>query len=236
MSDIAAQSNCVSHGSLAGEFLQSLSFGALEDLFSLAGLKNYEPNRILFTEGDRSSSVEIILDGEVRLFVHAGSGRRLIFRNACAGDLLGLAAAFAGKSQCMTAQTIYPCSIASIRQEEFMGFLLRHPAACQSAGREMSRECFRNIARLRTMGLASSAQARLAGLLLEWSAAGQQTNRGRRFRVPMTHGELGDCIGASRETISRTMSDLQKDRVLELRGSLVTILDPSELETRSIGR
>jgi CRP/FNR family transcriptional regulator, cyclic AMP receptor protein len=236
MNEIAAQSHCASQSSLAGEFLQSLTVQGLENLFSLAALKNYESDKILFTEGDLSSSVEIILDGEVRLFVHSSAGRRLIFRNACAGDLLGLAAAFAGKSQGMTAQTVYPCSIASIGHQDFMAFLQRHPAACQSAARELSKECFRNIARLRTMGLASSAQSRLAGLLLEWSAAGQQTNRGRRFRVPLTHGELGDCIGASRETISRTMSDLQRDRVLEFRGSLVTILDLPELENRSIGR
>jgi CRP/FNR family transcriptional regulator len=76
----------------------------------------------------------------------------------------------------------------------------------------------------------------LARLLLEWSTGAQQTNRGRRFRVPMTHVEVGDCIGASRETVTRAMSDLQKDRVVELKGSLVTILDMSELENRSIGK
>ncbi|HLY41111.1 MAG TPA: Crp/Fnr family transcriptional regulator [Terracidiphilus sp.] len=232
MSEIAPQPPSV----VAGEFLKSLSVPAREDLFSLAALRNLEPNAIVFTEGDPPLLVHVIVDGQVRLFVHSSTGRRLILRNAAAGDVLGLPAAFTGKNYDITAQTVYPSSIASIRRQAFMDFLLRFPVACQSAARELSKECFKSIARLRTMGLASSAQSRLARLLLEWSTAGQQTNRGRRFHVPMTHVEVGDCIGASRETVTRTMNDLQRDRVLELHGSLVTILDMPELENRSIRR
>jgi len=235
MNEIATQHG-LSQSSLAGEFLKALAGRVLEDLSSLGTQRDLAPETILFSDGDPPSFVHFILDGEVRLFVHSSSGRRLIFRNACPGEVLGLAAAFTAKNQDMTAQAVYPCSIVSIRQQAFMSFLQRHPEACQSAARELSRECLRGTERLRTMGLANSAQSRLARLLLEWSTDGQQTARGRRFRVPMTHVEVGDCIGASRETITRTMSELQRDRVLELRGSLVTILDMPELENRGMGR
>jgi CRP/FNR family transcriptional regulator, cyclic AMP receptor protein len=235
MSEIAAQFRCLSQRSLPGEFLNSLAVQEREALLSLEALKSVESDTTLFTEGDPPSFVHIILDGQVRLYVHSSTGRRFIFRNAGPGDVLGLAAAFSVNNQDMTAQTVYPCSIASIHRQPFMSFLLRHPAACQSAARELSKDCFRSTTRLRTIGLASSAQSRVARLLLEWSTAGQQTELGRRFRVP-THIEFGDCIGASRETISRTMGDLQRDRVLELHGSMVTILDMAELENRSIGK
>lgn len=235
MNEIAAQLHRLSQSSVPGEFLNSLTVQEREALLCLEALKSFESDTTLFTEGDPPSFVHIILEGQVRLFVHSSTGRRLIFRNAGPGDVLGLAAAFAGNHHDMTAQTVFPCSIVSIHRQPFMSFLLRHPAACQSAARELSKDCFRSTARLRTIGLTGSAQSRVARLLLEWSSAGQQTELGRRFRVP-THLEFGDCIGASRETISRTMGDLQRDRVLELHGSMVTILDMAELENRSTGK
>jgi len=78
---------------------------------------------------------------------------------------------------------------------------------------------------LRTVGLSASAPEKLARLLLEWSENGQTTERGTRCRMPLTHGEIGEFIGASRETVTRTLSVFKSRQLIAFKGS--TLMIPS---------
>ncbi len=73
--------------------------------------------------------------------------------------------------------------------------------------------------------------AKLARLLLEWCPTGQQTDHGMRLKLSLTHEEIGECIGASRETITRTLSDFRHRRLVDLRGSTLMIPSRLALET-----
>jgi len=236
MGEVAAVVQSLPRSGFQGEFHRSLTAQALDDLLTIEELRDVDPDHVLYSEGDAPSHLYIVLDGHVRLFVISPeTGRRLIFRDARACELLGLASIFSGAVQDTTAQVVYPSVIASIRRQDFMNFLLRHPSAYRLAARELSRESHANAARLRTICLSHSTQSRLARLLIEWSRSGTWTNRGYRLHVPMTHVEVADCIGVSRETVTRSLGGLQRDRVVELRGSLMTILDMTELQNRSLG-
>jgi CRP-like cAMP-binding protein len=68
---------------------------------------------------------------------------------------------------------------------------------------------------------------RFAQLVLEWCASGHQTQRGVSFTIPLTHEEIGDCIGHSRETVSRTLADLKHRNLVDIHGS--TLIVPSSI-------
>src|SRR5579864_6685646 len=77
--------------------------------------------------------------------------------------------------------------------------------------------------RLRVFGLTGSVKSRLAGLLLEWCKDARRTKSGTQLLCVLTHQEIGECIGASRETITRLLSDLKNRGLLELHGTMLTI-------------
>ena len=76
---------------------------------------------------------------------------------------------------------------------------------------------------LRTVGLSSSAPEKLARLLLDMSENGQPTEHGTRFRFLLTHEQIGEFIGASRETVTRTLGTFKHRRLVDFNGSMLTI-------------
>jgi CRP/FNR family transcriptional regulator len=69
--------------------------------------------------------------------------------------------------------------------------------------------------------------------LLDWSVTGQTTDHETRFRFSLTHEEIGEFIGASRETVSRTLSAFRSRHLIAYHGSTLSIPDKSALETYS---
>jgi CRP/FNR family transcriptional regulator, cyclic AMP receptor protein len=217
--------------SRTGEFFSSLSVQALNDFKSLETQHSYAASEVLFQEKQLPTSILVLIEGDVKLSINSSEGKRLILRIAKPGEILGLTSALSGNSYEMTAETLHSCKIASLRRQDFLGFLLRYPAAYQSLAREMGLDFTRACAQLRTVGLSSSAPAKLARLLIEWCAGGQQTERGTRLKVSLTHEEIGECIGTSRETVTRTLSDFKKCQMVDLQGSTLMISNMVALET-----
>jgi len=224
-------SGCGSQARLDGEFFNKLSPLALNDLGALVFPSSFPAGMILFSEKDPAPGVYIVLEGEVKLSMNSSDGRRLILRIAKKGEILGLASALSGKPCEMTAETLYPAKIAPIVRQDFLRFLSRHPEVYQAVTEELSRDYTMACEQLRTVGLSSSAPEKLARLLLEWSQDGKTTECGTNFRFPLTHGEIGEFIGASRETVTRTLSVFKSRHLVAFHGSTLTIPNKAALET-----
>jgi CRP/FNR family transcriptional regulator, cyclic AMP receptor protein len=214
-----------------GEFFNSLSAAARVDLDSLIFPSAYPAHTILFSETQPANGIVIILEGEVRLSINSSEGRRLSFRIAKAGEVLGLSAVVSGKAFEMTAETMYPAKVAHITRQQFLQFLNSHPAAYQTVAVEMIRTFNVACEQLRMVGLATSAPERLARLLLGWSENSEKTPAGARCRISMTHEEIGEFIGASRETVTRTLSTFKHRHLVAQNGCTITIPNPRALET-----
>jgi CRP/FNR family transcriptional regulator, cyclic AMP receptor protein len=215
---------------VASEFLNKLSQEARHDLLSLAHTSSFPSGTSLFNEKDPASGVSFVVEGEVKLSMNSAEGKRLILRIARKGEVMGLASALSGRPCEMTAETLYPAKIATVRRSDFLQFLTRHPEAYAVVTDELSRSYNLACDQLRTVGLSSSAPEKLARLLLEWCENGQTTERGTRCRVPLTHGEIGEFIGASRETVTRTLSTFKSRHLVVFNGSTLMIPSRAALE------
>jgi CRP/FNR family transcriptional regulator len=83
---------------------------------------------------------------------------------------------------------------------------------------------------IRSIGLSHTVSERLARLLLEWAADGQASNGIVRVKLPLTHEEVSQLIGTSRETVTRTLAEFKKNHVAELKGSTLIIRNKAALE------
>ena len=214
-----------------GEFFSVLSESAQADFEEMIFASSYPAHSVLFSETQPSSGVYIVLEGEVRLSINSSEGRRLSFRIATAGEVLGLSSTVSGKAYEMTAETLYPAKVAHVGRQPFLQFLARHPDAYQTVAREMIRTFNVACEQLRMVGLAASAPERLARLLLGWSQSSAKQENAARCRLSLTHEEIGEFIGASRETVTRTLSSFKHRRLVSQHGSTLTIPDPGALET-----
>jgi CRP/FNR family transcriptional regulator len=207
-----------------------LSPEAQNELESLKTPFDCPVKTVLFSEEQVPDNILFLLAGQVKLSMNSCAGRRQILGIANPGETLGLASALSGSRYDITAETLSPCRIASIDRENFIGFLARNPSAYKNVARELCLDCARACEQVRRLSLAVTAPAKLARLLLEWCSVGQTTERGTRLLCSLTHGEIGEYIGASRETVTRIFSDFKCQELLESRGSTLIISNRKALE------
>jgi CRP/FNR family transcriptional regulator, cyclic AMP receptor protein len=191
------------------------------DVVKVAGL--YPKGVTPFIEGQEPRGVYVLCAGRMKLSVGSRSGRSLIVRVAAPGEILGLSATLSGRPYHLTAEALEPVQADFVRREEFLHFLRSHPEVCLRVAEQLSGFLHAAHSRLGTLGGARAADARLAGLLLRWAdEAGGQAGGAARLHLPLTHADIGQLIGASRETVTRLFADLRNGRIAELsRGALV---------------
>ena len=214
----------------SGEFFKKLTPAALRDLESMEFPTLYQPGVQLFSEKSASTGIFILISGEVKLSINSSEGKRLILSIAKSGEVLGLSSVLSGLPSEMTAEVLYPSRIAVIDRDQFLAFMGRHPEVYQVVTQELSLQYKVACEQLRTVALSGSAPEKLARLLLEWSETGQKTEAGMRFRFSLTHEEIGEFIGASRETVTRTLSTFKSRHLVAFHGSILEIPSRVALE------
>ena len=184
---------------------------------------------ILFREDQHASGVFVICTGQVKLSCSSRDGKTLILKLALPGDVLGLGAVISGTGFEVTAETVEPTVLKRIRSDEFLAFLERHAQASMHAAKALSEEYKSAFFDARRLALSGSAAARLASVLLDWGRVSSSGRPEIRFTMALTHEELGNLAGTSRETVTRTLSRFQREGLIQIRGSSVHVLAPDRL-------
>lgn len=216
-------------------FFCQLSPAAVKDFDAIKSTATYPKGALLFMERQDARGAFVLCDGEVKLSISSSEGKTLIMRVAKAGEILGLMAALSGGSYEVTAETIHPCQVAFVRREDFQRFVAKYPEASQGVARQMTMQYQAACEQLRTVGLSTSAQEKLARLLLAWSAGIVQTKGGTRIKIPLTHEEIAEFIGTTRETVTRTLSDFKVRHLVAIQGSTMMIPSRAALESFANG-
>jgi len=212
-----------------GLFCQ-LPTAALKDFDAVKITSTYPKGALLFIERQQVRGIFVLCEGEVKLSISSSEGKTLIVRVAKVGEILGLMAALSGSPYEVTAETLRPCQVAFVRREDFLRFIAKHPEAFRSVVAQMSSQYQGACEQLRTVGLSASAQEKVARLLLNWSAGIQQTKEGTRIKLPLTHEEIAEFIGTTRETVTRTLSDFKVRHLVAIQGSTLMIPNRTALE------
>ena len=84
---------------------------------------------------------------------------------------------------------------------------------------------------MRTVGLSTSASEKLARLLLDWSPQTKEPKQNTPVKLPLTHEEIAEFIGSTRETVTRTLSDFKSRQLVVLHGSTLLISNRPALES-----
>ena len=117
-----------------------------------------------------------------------------------------------------------------VKRDEFLKFLQGHADACLRAAQHLSHDCQNAYEMIRSLGLSHSVSEKLARLLLEWASDGEETKEGIRVKISLTHEEIAQLIGTSRETVTRVLGEFREKEFAQLRGSTLLIRNKAALE------
>ena len=211
-------------------FFCDLPKNSLQALEKVKYASAYPQGAILFVEGQAPRGVYIVCSGRVKLSTTSRDGKTLILRIAQGGEVLGLHASVSGKPYELTAETLQPCQLDFIKRDDFLRFLQDHADACLNAAQHLSQNCQSAYEMIRSLGLSHSVSEKLARLLLEWATDGDETKDGIRIKVSLTHEEIAQLIGTSRETVTRVLGEFREKELAQLRGSTLLIRNRAGLE------
>lgn len=203
---------------------------ALKKLSSIKSTAMYPKGALLFIEGQLPRGVFILCQGKAKLSTSSRDGKTIILKIAEAGEVLGLSATVSGRPYEVSVEMMEPAQANFISRDQFLSFLAEHGDAALRVAQQLSENYHSAYEEIRTLGLTTSASEKLAKLILEWSAEGNGTKNSLKLKVALTHEEIAEMIGTSRETVSRLFSDFKKRQLLEVKGSTLTIRDKTALQ------
>ena len=211
-------------------FFCALSLESVKDLDQIRHPAVFPAEAAIFVEGQAARGVFLLCHGQVKLSITSREGRTLILRIAKPGEVLGLHAVVTGKPYTVAAETMQASKLAFVHAQDFLSFLKAHGDACLQAAQHISRECQDAYNVVRSIGLSRSVHARVAKFLLESVMNRTATNGEERSPLGLTHEDIAQLTGTTRETVTRILSEFKRKNIVELKGSNLTIHNKAVLE------
>ncbi len=169
----------------------------------------YGRNEEIFGEGEPAASIHRVLKGVVRTYRILADGRRQIADFFLPGDVFGLEA---GLDHCTSAEAVTDCEVVAIRRSHLAERAMSDGAAAQKLLALTLHRLHRSEEHMLVLGRKNACE-RLAWFLLDMSVRIPAPDR---VELPMSRQDIADFLGLTIETVSRTMTQLQDDEIIEL--------------------
>lgn len=202
----------------------------LEKLISQMTLRHVDRHVRLFTEGGPSDTLYLLISGVVKLLLPNVDGEEVLVSLICPGEFFGITSLMSGMTRGFQCEAFSDCWVAGIRPETFVITLLGVPFTnfSELMGSTVTRWAGLLYRYTRFQGL--GLRQRLALALLELAQKfGVQDARGTILILQVTHEDLADLVGASRQKVTEHMKELERQQML-LRDGRKLIVIPERLQ------
>jgi CRP/FNR family transcriptional regulator, cyclic AMP receptor protein len=191
----------------------------------------YPTGAVLFAEGQAPRGVFIVRRGRVKLSICGSDGRTLILRMVDAGCPLGVASAVSGRQYEATAETQEPSEISFLRQSDLLRLMRQHGEIALWVTQHLSQDYAATCREIRDLILSDSASEKLARLMVGWLDQNSTAGNPTQVKMALTHEEIGQMIGTSRETVSRLFAGFKRQRLIQQNGCTLVIPNRIALES-----
>jgi CRP/FNR family nitrogen fixation transcriptional regulator len=163
-------------------------------------------------EGEETDRFYKLASGVVRVCKFLRDGRRQIEAFHVAGEIFGLEL---GEERLLSAEAVTDCSLIVYRRRSVEQLAKND----QAIGRQLYQHAMQGLAQAQIHSLLlgrRGAAEKVASFLLDWTA---KAGKGDRLHLVMSRQDIGDYLGLTIETVSRSMSQFERDGVISLSGA-----------------
>jgi CRP/FNR family transcriptional regulator, cyclic AMP receptor protein len=222
--------NCMTCPMRGEHLFCNLSVQAAQRLNEMKSTAVYPKGAMLFIEGQQSRGVFVLCTGKVKLSTTSREGKTIITKISEPGDVLGLNAVVSGVPYEVTAEMMEPGQANFVPRDSLLQLMKDFPEAAVRISQQLSRNYYTAYEEIRTLGLAASPSEKFAKLLLSWSTKPSPSDGCSQLKLTLTHEEIGEIIGTTRETVSRLFSEFRKKQLVQLKGATLVIRSRPALE------
>jgi len=188
----------------------------------------YKRGDILYREGNRISGFFCVNSGIIKVFKTGFDGKEQIIRFARKGDIIAYRSVLSNELACTSAKVIEDCQVCFIPSEILISFIKTNSTfaldlirlACHELGEANS--FITDIAQ-------KTVRERLAEILL-LLVNDFGLDNDKYLKISLTREELANIVGTATESVIRLLSEFKTDKLVELNGRKIKILDTKGLE------
>lgn len=206
-----------------------LSFQEMRHMRRITRMETFEKGELVYLPGDPSDAVYLLKKGRVKIFKVNDDGREVLLTILEPGEIFGEVEALSGDRRETLVQVLEKAMVCEIQRADFDQYLQRYPHV---GGRIIKLMGVRLRAIETRVGelVFKSAPARLATVLLNLSETmGELNEQGVRLQARLTHQNLANLIGTSRETVSIMLNQFSKRGLVIQDHRHIIILDKDQL-------
>jgi len=211
--------------SLSGQtdFLARLSSADARDLVQAGQRKLFAKNEFIFKAGAPGRNVYFLQRGRVKICQPAQEGKDVMLWFCFAGEMFGMAEVAQGGERFVHAQACEASEVLVLSQSELTAYLQTHPAAALLIMQVLA-------GRLRALGdvivnlINDDAQTRIIKLILRLATRyGMRVDQDIHLNIQLTHQEIADMVGTTRQTVTSVLSQLQRQGLVRLENRRIRI-------------
>ncbi len=192
-------------------------------------IETVERGDFLFFEGDPASDAHFLLDGRVKVVHETGDGQEVILRLVQTGDIFGGSGGWGDSRYPATAIALDDARVFRLPASAFSELIGQHPLVAQTIIRELGSRLREAEARIRELQ-AERVERRIARTLLRLTGkTGQKTPDGIQIELPQSRQHLAELSGATLTTVSRVLSEWDRQGLILAGRERLTIVRPHEL-------
>jgi CRP/FNR family cyclic AMP-dependent transcriptional regulator len=186
--------------------------------------RSYPKDSVIIFEGEPGEALYVVLSGRVKIVYTAEDGREIILSTRDKGDFFGEAALLDELPSPAHVIAMQDSELLVLRRDDFRRCLTEIPQMSLGLLRHLSRRLRHADDQIRGLVLLD-VRGRVARLLLEMA----DRNDGRTVPKGITHSVIAQMVGASRETVSRTLRELTLGGLLQVTGRRIAVADRAAL-------
>jgi len=205
-----------------------LGSGGVKELDQAKRCMTFKKGQIIFEEDSYPHGLYCVNNGKIKLFQNGTDGKEHIMHLAKTGDVMGYRAILSGDKYSCSAVALENSSVCFIPSEVFIAMVEKNPKLAFKVIHLFSEE-LKNAEKAITDMAQKSVKERLAqGILLLKESYGFEPD-GCTINVSVTREEIAGIVGTARETATRLLAELSKEKSIELTGKKIKILDQDAL-------
>jgi CRP/FNR family transcriptional regulator len=213
-------------------------FSGLEEnelafLIQRAVPRHYAAGEIVFSEGEPCSGLYVVEAGHVRIFKSSSGGREHVLSVDGPGSSVAELPVFDGGNYPASVAAIDETTLLFISKQDFQALCLAHPQVSLKVLRVVGARLRRLVGIIEELSF-TTVRHRLASFLLRQAQReGRRTNGGIEIELPSSNQEFAAQIGTVRELVSRNLSRLQAEGIIDIDGRNAVIRDLKALQNET---
>lgn len=206
-----------------------MSSSEMQEMERITRMQEVKKRQPLYLPGDPSSNVYLLKQGRVKLANTGASGKEVTFEILEPGEIFGEMEALEGSPRETAAEALDDTLICVIRREDFDHYLATHPNVTVKLSKLIGLRLRKIQTRVEDL-VFRDVPARLSHLLLELRKTdGVPTGTSTRLHIKLTHQEMANLIGCSRETVSATLGQFRDEGLIQMDGRTIIIMNEKGL-------